>query len=495
MDYSGVTVAVEICPLCHISKGPFTCQKCVVKGNFNYSTFTPENESYAEKLRCYQELKKTHRELQQRLSTKLREVYIAKDDKEKSVTELLERIGLRRQYLAEEKEGVIADNDSLKQLKKRLEEKRKKAKVHHQKMDKITRYIEQLKKNLTVLRSKLEEKEQKLCDLRKKCIHQLTENLFPISFLSRSEEGEEAGPGGADGGSLRGSQGSEEDANVVAKLAEARRTSFIRGRWVYADDSQESQYSVVHPSACLPANGEYSAFTAWMVSQEDPYTNLDLHNPGHQTLAAFSYVTQLTNHMASYLGIPLPKRLPFSYFCLKELDLKEFSCAVDKLNVNILYLCCTQGVDPDFLHPRSPLCNLTQLLKCQSSLVGRSLPFEIYVDLFSVEMTPPSSATSLVSSTSNLAETLEEPEVSSSESEMEQEWETVADLDVSLIPSDTTLSTTDGGSQVGSSRTSSNQEEVMAASNMTQAAGSLVSSAATVASALWRVASRQYDNS
>lgn len=45
--------------------------------------------------------------------------------------------------------------------------------------------IEQLKKNLTVLRSKLEEKEQKLCDLRKKCMHQLTDNLFPISFLSR----------------------------------------------------------------------------------------------------------------------------------------------------------------------------------------------------------------------------------------------------------------------------------------------------------------------
>lgn len=88
-------------------------------------------------------------------------------------------------------------------------------------------------------------------------------NCISCSSDCRSEEGEEGRPGGADSGSLRGSQGSEEDANVVAKLAEARRTSFIRGRWVYADDSQESQYSVVHSSACLPANGEYSAFTAW----------------------------------------------------------------------------------------------------------------------------------------------------------------------------------------------------------------------------------------
>lgn len=109
-------------------------------------------------------------------------------------------------------------------------------------------------------------------------------------------------------------------------------------------------------------------------------------------------------------------------------------------------------------------------------------------------MTPPSSATSLVSSTSYLPETLEESESSSNESEMGQEWETVPDLDVSLIPSDATLSTTDGGSQ-GASRTSSNPEEPMGASHMTQAAGSLVSSAATVASALWRVASRQYDKS
>ncbi|PIK61543.1 putative beclin 1-associated autophagy-related key regulator [Apostichopus japonicus] len=424
---------------------------------------------YAEKLKKYHKLKTDHRQLQQRLSLKVSEVLIAKDNKETQISELLERIGLRKKYVEEETKAAQNDKEELKQLKKTIEDKRKKAKVHQQKMDKIARYIEQLKKNLSVLQTKLEEKEQKLCDLRRKSLHQMTEHLFPISYITRGFK-------------------------CVAKLAEARRTSYVKGRWVYADDSQESQYSIVHPSASLPANGEYSAFTAWIISQEDPYTNLELHNPGHQTLGAMSYVAQLTQHIAWYLGIPLPKRLSFSYFCLKELDLKEFSFGVEKLNVNVLYLCCTQGVDPEFLHPRSPLGNLWQLIKCKSPLLGRCLPFEIYADLLTVEMTPPSSATSLVSSTSYLPETLEESESSSNESEMGQEWETVPDLDVSLIPSDATLSTTDGGSQ-GASRTSSNPEEPMGASHMTQAAGSLVSSAATVASALWRVASRQYDKS
>ncbi|PIK40764.1 putative beclin 1-associated autophagy-related key regulator [Apostichopus japonicus] len=456
-------------------------------------------EHYAEKLKKYHKLKTDHRQLQQRLSLKVSEVLIAKDNKETQISELLERIGLRKKYVEEETKAAQNDKEELKQLKKTIEDKRKKAKVHQQKMDKIARYIEQLKKNLSVLQTKLEEKEQKLCDLRRKSLHQMTEHLFPISYITRSddeeeEEEEEDATTRDEGLSQEASLEESEDSNVVAKLAEARRTSYVKGRWVYADDSQESQYSIVHPSASLPANGEYSAFTAWIISQEDPYTNLELHNPGHQTLGAMSYVAQLTQHIAWYLGIPLPKRLSFSYFCLKELDLKEFSFGVEKLNVNVLYLCCTQGVDPEFLHPRSPLGNLWQLIKCKSPLLGRCLPFEIYADLLTVEMTPPSSATSLVSSTSYLPETLEESESSSNESEMGQEWETVPDLDVSLIPSDATLSTTDGGSQ-GASRTSSNPEEPMGASHMTQAAGSLVSSAATVASALWRVASRQYDKS
>ncbi len=51
---------------------------------------------------------------------------------------------------------------------------------------------------------------------------------------------------------------------MVAALAEARGMAYVQGRWVYTENSQEVHYSLVHPSAvCLPANGEYTAYTAW----------------------------------------------------------------------------------------------------------------------------------------------------------------------------------------------------------------------------------------
>ena len=40
--------------------------------------------------------------------------------------------------------------------------------------------------------------------------------------------------------------------------------AYVQGRWVYTENSQEVHYSLVHPSAvCLPANGDYTAYTAW----------------------------------------------------------------------------------------------------------------------------------------------------------------------------------------------------------------------------------------
>ena len=49
--------------------------------------------------------------------------------------------------------------------------------------------------------------------------------------------------------------------STVSALAEARRTTYIRGRWVYTDNGSEQQYEVVEPS--LPGNGDYSAYSLW----------------------------------------------------------------------------------------------------------------------------------------------------------------------------------------------------------------------------------------
>ena len=56
----------------------------------------------------------------------------------------------------------------------------------------------------------------------------------------------------------------EGDEDVVAALAEARRMAYVQGHWVYTENNQEVDYSLVHPSAvCLPAHGDYAAYTAW----------------------------------------------------------------------------------------------------------------------------------------------------------------------------------------------------------------------------------------
>ena len=53
----------------------------------------------------------------------------------------------------------------------------------------------------------------------------------------------------------------EDDELVEALIEEARHTAYVRGRWVYNENSQEVQYSVVHPEVCLPANGDYSSYS------------------------------------------------------------------------------------------------------------------------------------------------------------------------------------------------------------------------------------------
>ena len=49
--------------------------------------------------------------------------------------------------------------------------------------------------------------------------------------------------------------------STVSALAEARQTSYIRGRWVYTENAGELQYRIIEPT--LPGNGDYSAYNLW----------------------------------------------------------------------------------------------------------------------------------------------------------------------------------------------------------------------------------------
>lgn len=49
--------------------------------------------------------------------------------------------------------------------------------------------------------------------------------------------------------------------STVTALAEARQTSYVRGRWVYTENAGELLYRIVEPT--LPGNGDYSAYSVW----------------------------------------------------------------------------------------------------------------------------------------------------------------------------------------------------------------------------------------
>lgn len=59
--------------------------------------------------------------------------------------------------------------------------------------------------------------------------------------------------------------GSDEDCeqprDTVTALADATRTAYIRGRWVFTDSSGQLQHCIVAPS--LPDSGDYSAYNVW----------------------------------------------------------------------------------------------------------------------------------------------------------------------------------------------------------------------------------------
>lgn len=48
-----------------------------------------------------------------------------------------------------------------------------------------------------------------------------------------------------------------------------------------------------------------------------------------------------------------------------------YNCAISLVVIPVMFPLIFQGVDPEFLHPRSPLGNLWQLIKCKSPLLGR----------------------------------------------------------------------------------------------------------------------------
>lgn len=86
---------------------------------------------------------------------------------------------------------------------------------------------------------------------------------------------------------------------------------------------------------------------------------------------ALSHVTQLTQLLAFYFGLRLPKKIAYLDFIRNDLDSKRFAGRIARLHSNVLYLCTSQGVAPVHLRHTNPLARLYTLLEPNICELGR----------------------------------------------------------------------------------------------------------------------------
>ncbi|XP_071786705.1 beclin 1-associated autophagy-related key regulator-like [Asterias amurensis] len=491
--FGGLIIAVERCPLCERTKKPFTCTKCVEKGDFIHSSnnnicsgngkISAVTERFSDKLHRLQQLRKERAGIYEKVSRKL-EKSVAIAAKKWEISMLKERLELVQKALEESKNMVQVDKTAHTLQSTKIRDMTTKAGIHQHKLERIKKYIEQISMRHT--HDELPDREEKLSALRRINVDQLISYIFPINEIHTGES-KQTDP----------EEEREGDEEVVAALAEARKMAYVQGRWVYTENSQEVHYSLVHPSAvCLPANGEYTAYTAWVAAKENDHqasdSQLDLYNPGKMISGALCHTAQLVSLLAFYLNVVLPKKSHFSLFCGDQLSPYEFYKAVDKLNINVLYLCFSQNVEPDCLHPHYTVRNLLTLLSPNSKHLGRSGPIEVHADL--LLSVPKVSFSRLPSESESNSEPLSHLNDENSDTSDDLEWENVLESQVTTLtgnPSSTTSPLPESLASFQQEGSDDSDGRLLGAEASASTTGGLMSSAAASVVSFWRAATSQ----
>uniref|UniRef100_A0A8C5NEN5 Beclin 1-associated autophagy-related key regulator n=1 Tax=Gouania willdenowi TaxID=441366 RepID=A0A8C5NEN5_GOUWI len=388
-----LSVAVERCPLCCSSRRRLTCSRCIKDGDFVHLNTGRPKERYSEKLEHLKKLQEQKEQLQYRM-----------------------KVEQLKEALASAKQEVKSDKEVLKHWQDETERLQKRAERHRDKGERIQRHNRKLREIEERRRRELLGRLGTLGAVRREHLQQLTTYILPL-------QEDRAATDSRDEAALASS--------TVSELAEARRTTYLSGRWVWDDQNGETTISIGGPPVSLPANGDCSAYYSWV---EEKSTNhgpeLDHINPAHTVSAALCYATQLTNILSHILDVNLPKKLCNSEFCGDNLSRYRFTRALNKLNTNILHLCFSQHVDPEKLHPHHTLRNIMFLISEDNPNLGRSGPFEVLADLEEsmelVELVDPEGVGPAEDS---------EDEISDEETDLGTDWETVPSPRFCDIPS------------------------------------------------------------
>ncbi|KFO19407.1 Beclin 1-associated autophagy-related key regulator [Fukomys damarensis] len=435
-DAEGLYVAVERCPLCNTTRRRLTCAKCVQSGDFVYfdgrdrerhifavsylkslepkidisSSVTvcakigapspvPTPLMFIDKKERLNQLKSKQEEFQKEVLKAMEGKWIT-DQLRWKIMSCKMRIEQLKQTICKGNEEMKKNSEALLKTKEKNQKLYSRAQRHQEKKEKIQRHNRKLsdlvEKKTLDLRSHYEH----LADLRRAHILELTSVIFPI---------EEVKTGVRDPADGSSESDSAMTSSTVSKLAEARRTTYLSGRWVCDDHNGDTSISITGPWISLPNNGDYSAYYNWVEEKKTTQgPDMEHNNPAYTISAALCYATQLVNILSHILDVNLPKKLcnrqvteggdvfptvdlpsfleiscvsEDAEFCGENLSKQKFTRAVKKLNTNILYLCFSQHVNLDQLQPLHTLRNLMYLVSSSSEHLGRSGPFEVRADL------------------------------------------------------------------------------------------------------------------
>ncbi|XP_029543575.1 beclin 1-associated autophagy-related key regulator [Oncorhynchus nerka] len=417
-DAEGLYVAVERCPLCNTARRRLTCARCIHAGDFIY--FDGRNpERYTDKLERLKMLKVEKERFQHMVITAMDKKVQADQLKWKimsckmKIEQLKEAIGCGNEEVKSGKDLLLHSQEESQRLQRR-------ASRHQEKRDKIERHNLRLGELLEKRGKELQGRLEHLAEVRRGHILELTAHIFPT---------QEEKQGSRDPADVLSECDLALTSSTVSELAEARRTTYLSGRWIWDDQNGETSISITGPRVTLPSNGDCSPYYSWV---EEKSTNegpeLDHINPAHTISAALCFATQLINILSHILDVNLPKKLCNSEFCGDSLSRYRFTRAVTKLNTNILHLCFSQHVESELLHPHHTLRNIMFLVSPDNKNLGRTGPYEVTADLEdSMEFVEPEAA--------GPAEESGDEMVTDEETDLGTDWETVPSPRFCDIPS------------------------------------------------------------
>lgn len=267
---------------------------------------------------------------------------------------LMRKTDALKSLLDDQRLKLEQTNNLVKETKIQLDLEKKSNKSKKNKIELIKQFIASRKSSV----KKRRDAEINLLDNLKqhvsRRVYQLTSDVFPIEEINLLEHN-----------------------NSFVNMETSPLLTFSDGS--YHQLENQTAYSIVEP--WLPSNGDYSAYSLWINDHQDhipaSVSDLSERNPAFRIGAGLSFTTQLVNNIASYLDVILPANLEPDSFDRQLLDDTKFTYNVAKLNLNVIHLCISQGINPSLLHPQRALKNLMLLFNLNVCDLGRKPIIEL----------------------------------------------------------------------------------------------------------------------